>query len=65
MIQQNYLNIVNRIKLEILKEIHELEVLKQLENDQDFIAEVNNEQKIKKEAGKLPAFCYFQRFPAS
>lgn len=41
---KNYLNIVNRIKLELLKEIHELEQLKQSETDIEFIEEIDKEK---------------------
>lgn len=41
---KNYINIVNRIKLELLKEIYELDLLKQDEDDVEFIREIENEK---------------------
>lgn len=41
---KNYFNITSRIKLELLKEIQELESLKQEETDEDFIEEINMEK---------------------
>ena len=40
----NYANIINRIKLEYMKEIYELEELKKDETEQEFIEELNVEQ---------------------
>lgn len=45
---KNYQNIINRIKIEILKEIYELEELKVEETDLEFIKEVEKEQEYKK-----------------
>lgn len=50
---KNYSSIVNRIKLELLKEIHELDMMlieEDTKNDVDFIHEVNEEK------GKLDEF---------
>jgi len=41
---KNYTNIVNRIKLELLKEIYELEELKKLETERDYIQEIETEK---------------------
>ena len=41
---KNYVNIINRIKLELLKGIHDLEELKELETDNDFISEIEKEK---------------------
>lgn len=50
---KNYQNIINRIKLEIIKEIYELEGLKFDETDLEFINEIEKEQQSKKNIMEL------------
>lgn len=45
---KNYYNIINRIKLELYKEIYELEELKIDETDSEFMKELEKEQEAKK-----------------
>lgn len=50
---KQYNDIVNRIKLELLKEIQELDCLKQEESSLEFIEEIDKEKELKYELLKL------------